>query len=138
MSIERDVKTGQDDLRNLSGLVGDAMSQFAKLLQNEIDLAKAEVGEKLQKLGGGLGLIGAGAVLVIPALVMALFALSSALIAAGWSQPLAYLTSAVVAAAVSGALFAVGIGRLKAGNLVPRETIRQLEKDKNTVKGMAR
>jgi hypothetical protein len=137
MSIERDVKTGRDDLRNISELVGDAMAQFAKLFQNEVDLAKAEVGEKLQMLGGAVGLIVAGAVLVIPALVMALFALSSALISAGWSQPLAYLTSAVIAAAVSGALFAIGLGRLKAGNLMPRETIRQLEKDKNTVKGMA-
>jgi hypothetical protein len=137
MSIERDVKTGRDDLRNISELVGDAMAQFAKLFQNEVDLAKAEVGEKLQMLGGAVGLIVAGAVLVIPALVMALFALSSALISAGWSQPLAYLTSAVIAAAVSGALFAVGLGRLQAGNLMPRETIRQLEKDKNAVKGMA-
>jgi hypothetical protein len=136
MSIEQDVKTGQNDLRNISGLVGDAMAQFAKLFQNEVDLAKAEIGEKFQKLGRAVGLIAGGAILVIPALVMALFALSSALIAAGWSQPLSYLTSAIVAAVVSGALFAIGVNRLKAGGLTPQETIRQLEKDKDTVKGM--
>jgi hypothetical protein len=136
MSIEQDVKTGQNDLRNISGLVGDAMAQFAKLFQNEVDLAKAEIGEKFQKLGRAVGLIAGGAILVIPALVMALFALSSALIAAGWSQPLSYLTSAIVAAVVSGALFAIGVNRLKAGSLTPQETIRQLEKDKDTVKGM--
>jgi hypothetical protein len=136
MSIEQDVKTGQNDLRNISGLVGDAMAQFAKLFQNEVDLAKAEIGEKFQKLGRAVGLIAGGAILVIPALAMALFALSSALIAAGWSQPLSYLTSAIVAAVVSGALFAIGVNRLKAGGLTPQETIRQLEKDKDTVKGM--
>jgi Putative Actinobacterial Holin-X, holin superfamily III len=138
MSIQNDIRTSQNDLRTISTLLGDALSQFAKLLQNEIDLAKAEVGEKFQKLGGALGFILGGAVLVIPALVMALFALSAALIAAGWSQPISYLASAIVAAVIAGALFAIGINRLDARNLAPHETMRQLEKDKDTVKGMVR
>jgi len=138
MSIERDVKASQSEIRAISTLIGEAMSQFAKLFQNEIDLAKAEVGEKLQKIGGALGLIVGGAVLVIPAIVMALFALSAALIAAGWSQPLSYLTSAVIAAAVAAVLVGIGLKRLDARHLAPRETISQLEKDKNAVKGMVR
>ena len=138
MSIQNDIRTSKDDLRTISTLLGDALSQFAKLFQNEVDLAKAEFGEKVQRVSGALGFIAGGAVLVIPALVMALFALSAALIAAGWSQPVSYLVSAVVAAVVAGALFAIGINRLDARNLAPRETIRQLEKDKDTVKGMVR
>jgi hypothetical protein len=138
MSIQNDIKTSQNDLRTISTLLGDALSQFAKLFQNEMDLAKAEFGEKVQKLGVALGLMLGGALLVIPALVMALFALSAALIAAGWSPPLSYLTSAFVAAVVAGVLFAIGVNRLDARNLAPRETIRQLEKDKDTVKGMMR
>ena len=138
MSIEKDVNTGQADLWNLSGLVGDAMAQFAKLFQNELDLAKAELSEKVRALGGALGLIAAGAVLVIPALVLALFALSSALIAEGWSQPLSYLTSAFLAAVLSGVLLAIGIHQLDARKLAPRETMKQLQKDKNTAKGMVR
>ena len=138
MSLQNDIKASQNDLQAISRLVGDALSQFAKLFQNEVDLAKAELGEKAQKVGGALGFIAAGAVLVIPTLVMALFALSTALIAAGWSQPVAYLTSAIVAAAIAGVLFAIGISRLYASNLAPHETMRQLEKDKDTVKGMVR
>jgi membrane protein implicated in regulation of membrane protease activity len=65
---------------------------------------------------------------MIPTLVMALFALSAALISAGWSQPVSYLTAAIVAAAVAGVLFLVGNNRLDARNLAPRETIRQLER----------
>ena len=80
----------------------------------------------------------AGAVLVIPALVMALFALSSALMAAGWSQPISYLISAIGAAVVAGVLLAVGISRLDARNLAPRETMSQLEKDKIIMKEMVR
>jgi uncharacterized integral membrane protein len=126
------------DIRTISHLFGDALSQFSKLFQNEVDLAKAELGEKVQQIGSAAGLIAAGAVLVIPAIVMALFALSAALIAGGWSQPVAYLISAILAAVFAGILFAVGLNRLDARQLAPRETLRQLEKDKETVKGMVR
>ncbi len=138
MSIQNDIKTSQHDLRTISTLLGDALGQFAKLFQNEVDLAKAELGEKVQKIGSALIYVAAGAVLVIPALVMALFALSAALIAWGLSQPVSYLISAIVAAAIAGVLFAVGIKRLDARELTPHETMRQLEKDKDTVKGMVR
>src|SRR6478735_10261201 len=124
MSIQNDIKTSQNDFRTISTLLGEALSQFAKLFQNEIDLAKAEAGEKVQQIGRAAGFFAAGAVLVIPALVMALFALSAALISAGWSQPISYLASAVVAAVLAGLFFAVGINRLDARNLAPRETLR--------------
>ena len=61
MSIQNDIRTSQNDLRTISALLGDALSQFAKLFQNEIDLAKAELGEKVQKVGGALGFIVGGA-----------------------------------------------------------------------------
>jgi len=138
MSIQNDIRTSQYDLRTISTLVGDALSQFAKLFQNEVDLAKAEFSEKVQKVGGALGFIAGGATLVIPALVMLLFALSAALISIGWSQPLSYLASAIIAAVLAGVLFAIGINRLDARNLAPRETMRQLEKDKDVVKGTVR
>ena len=123
MSIPNDFRTSQNDLRSISTLLGDALSQFANLFQNEVDLAKAEFGEKVQKMGGALGFIAGGAVLVIPALVMALFALSAALIAAGWSQPISYLTSAIVAAVIAGVLFAIGINRLEARNLAQSQGV---------------
>ena len=136
MSVQNDIQTGKNDLRAISTLLGDALSQFAKLFQNEMDLAKAELGEKVQQVGGALGFIAAGAVLVIPALVMALFALSAALIAAGWSQPVSNLLSAILALVIAGVLFGIGVSRLNARYLAPSETMRQLEKDKNTLKGM--
>jgi len=138
MSIDNDIQSSKNDLRTISMLVGDALSQFAKLFQNEMDLAKAELGEKAQKVGGALGFIAGGAVLIIPGLVMALLALSAALIAGGWSQPVSYLLSAILALVIAAVLFAIGISRLSARNLAPLETMQQLEKDKNTVKGMVR
>jgi hypothetical protein len=138
MNIRHDIETSQSDVRAISSLLGNALSQFSKLFQNEVDLAKAELGDKIQKVAGALGFIAGGAVLVIPALVMALFALSSVLISAGWSQPISYLASAIIAAVLAGVLFAIGINRLDARNLAPRETMSQLEKDKDAVKGLVR
>jgi hypothetical protein len=66
MSIQNDIKTSQNDFRAISALLGDALSQFAKLFQNEVDLAKAELGEKAQQVGGAIGFLAAGAILVIP------------------------------------------------------------------------
>ena len=54
MSIQNDVKTSQNDFRTISTLLGDSLSQFAKLFQNEVDLAKAELGEKGQHVVGAL------------------------------------------------------------------------------------
>ncbi|TKV77726.1 phage holin family protein [Bradyrhizobium elkanii] len=138
MSIQNDIRTSQDHLRAVLTLLGDALSQFAKLFQNEVDLAKAELSGQVQKVGGALIFVAAGAVLFIPGLVMALFALSAALIAAGWSQSIAYLTSAIVAMVIAGVLVAIGLNRLDARNLGLHETIRQLEKDKDAVKEMVR
>jgi hypothetical protein len=49
-----------------------------------------------------------------------------------------YLLSAILALVIAAVLFAIGISRLSARNLAPLETMQQLEKDKNTVKGMVR
>jgi uncharacterized membrane protein YqjE len=124
--------------RGIPQLLGDALSQFTKLFQNEIDLAKAELGEKARQVGIAVGLLAGGAVLVIPAVVMALLALSAALISAGWSQPLSYLASAILALLLAAALVAFGLNRLEARKLAPTETLRQFDKDKETVKGMVR
>lgn len=138
MSIENDIRSTERDLRSVAALAGDAMAQFAKLFQNEVDLAKCELAEKAQQVGFAVCFIGVGAVLVIPGLVLALFALSAALIAAGWSQPLSYLVSAILSFVLASVLVAIGISRLNARSLTPRETITQLEKDKDAIKGMVR
>jgi uncharacterized membrane protein YqjE len=126
------------DISALSRLTGDAIAQFSKLFQNEVDLAKAEIAEKAQQAGVAAGLLVGGAVLVIPAIIMALMALSATLINAGWTAPLSYLASAVLAAACAALFIALGIRRLDPDNLKPRETMQQLERDKAALKGFAR
>jgi hypothetical protein len=68
VSVQNDLKTSKDELRTVATLTSGALSQFAKLFQNEVDLAKAEVSEKFSRIGNAMAYIGAGAILVIPAL----------------------------------------------------------------------
>jgi hypothetical protein len=82
--------TSQSD-RSIPELFSDAFSQLAKLIGNEFDLAKAELSQKAQKVGRGVAMIGAGAVIMIPAVVVLLFAAAAALMHAGLSDPIAYL-----------------------------------------------
>jgi hypothetical protein len=62
VSVQNDLKTSKDGLRTVATLTSAALSQFAKLFQNEVDLAKAEVGEKFSKIGHAMAYIGAGAI----------------------------------------------------------------------------
>lgn len=130
--------TAKQDMRETAALIGDALSQFTKLFQNEVDLAKAELAQKAKQVGVAVGMIGAGAMFIIPALVMLLFAIAAALTSAGLSQGVSYLISAAIGGLIAAILFAIGMNRLDSKNLAPNETIRQLDKDKNAVKGMVR
>ena len=70
--------------RSIPELFGDAISQLAKLVGNEFALARAEMSEKAAQAGRAAAMIAAGAVVMIPALVLLLFAAASALIKSGF------------------------------------------------------
>jgi hypothetical protein len=124
--------------RSIPDLVSDAFGQLAKLVGNEFDLARAELADKAAQVGRAAGLIGAGAVIAMPALVLVLFAIAAALIRAGLSDPVAYLITGVAAAVVSAALIATGLNRLSGDALKPSVTLDQVQRDKVAVKEMVR
>jgi hypothetical protein len=124
--------------RSIPDLLGDAVNQLAKLIGNEFALARAELADKAAQVARASALIGAGAVLMIPALVVLLFAIAAALMHAGISDPLAYLLTAIGAMAISGILIWVGISRMSGHALTPKVTIEQLERDKLAAKEMVR
>lgn len=124
--------------RSIAELFSDAFAQLAKLIGNEFDLAKAEISEKAGQMGRGVAMIGAGAIIMIPALVVLLLAVASALTHAGLPEPVGYLLAGAAAAAVAGALVAVGVNRLSGDALKPAVTIEQLQRDKAAAKEMMR
>ena len=124
--------------RSIPELFSDAVAQLAKLVGNEFELARAELSEKTSQAGRAAGMIGAGAVILIPALVLLLFAFSAALIRSGLSEPVAYLIAGLGAALLSTVLIAVGMSRLSGGALKPTVTLDQVQRDKVAAKEMVR
>jgi hypothetical protein len=124
--------------RSIPELFSDAVGQLAKLIGNEFALARAELSEKAGQAGRAAAMMGAGAVIMIPALVMLLFAAAAALMHAGVSDPVAYLSVGLAAAIVSVALVAIGINRLSGDALKPTATIEEIERDKAAAREMVR
>jgi hypothetical protein len=124
--------------RSIQELFSDAVGQLAKLVGNEFELARAELSEKASQAGRAATIIGAGAVILTPALVLLLFALSAALIRSGFSEPVAYLLTGGGAALVSAALIATGMRRLSGDALKPSVTLDQVRRDKVAAKEIVR
>ncbi len=124
--------------RSIPDLLSDAVGQLAKLVGNEFDLARAELADKASQVGRAAAIIGAGAIILTPALVLLLFAVAAALIRSGFSEPVSYLMTGAAAAIVSGALIAIGLNRLSGDALKPSVTLDQVQRDKVAVKEMVR
>jgi hypothetical protein len=124
--------------RSIPDLFSDAVGQLAKLIGNEFELARAELSEKARMVGNAAALIGAGAVVMIPALVLLLFAVAAALMHAGLSDPVAYLLTGAGAAVLSAILIWVGLSRLSGDALKPTVTLEQVKRDQMAAKEMVR
>jgi hypothetical protein len=125
--------------RSMPEIIGDLFAQLTILLRKEAQLARAEVSENMTGLAGGLGVMVAGAVLLIPALVILLQAAVAALTDSGGLAP--YWSALIVGGIVlivGLILLSVGIGRLKAGSIVPSRTVHQLQRDAEVAREKAR
>ncbi len=126
------------DDRSFSELVSDALSQVTDLVRNEIQLARAEISEKVRQASIGLGMVAAGAAMAIATLVVLLLALAALLAEAGLPIWVAALLSAIIGAGASAALAWTGLQRLRADALTPKRTIEQLHRDKLAAKETVR
>jgi hypothetical protein len=120
--------------RSIPDILSDLMNQFTTLVRREGALARAEVSEKVNQVSGALMLIVFGAVLVMPALVVLLEAAVAALERVGLAPQWSALIVGGVVLLIGVILLLVGINRIKAKNLVPRKTIRQLQEDASVAK----
>src|ERR1700694_1249803 len=138
MRTTRGIAMTLQSSRSIPELFSDAVGQLAKLVGNEFELARAELSEKASRAGRAAALIGAGAVILVPAMVLLLFAVSAALIRGGFSQTTAYLLKGAGAALVSAALIGIGLSRLSGDALKPSVTLDQVQRDKVAAKEMVR
>lgn len=124
--------TGENsDLRDRSTgeLLKRLSQQTSELVRKEVDLAKAELGEKAQTAGKGAGLFG-GATLFGGTAFLALAACLVALLATALDVWLAALIVAVVYAAIAGVLALMGKKKVQeATPPVPEQTVETLKED---------
>ena len=130
--------TSHANERPFSQLLGDMLTQLSTLIQNEVDVARAELREKLSIVGGAMRLIAVGATLMIPALVLILFAVASGLKEAGMPEPLAFLCTGGGAALIAGILAWIGVSHLSGDALAPTVTLDELRRDKIVAKELVR
>jgi uncharacterized membrane protein YqjE len=130
----------QDELRDrgTGDLVKELSQQVTTLVRQEVELAKAEVGEKGKKAGVGAGLLGGAGV----AGLLALGSLTAFLILAldgvmpNWA---AALIVTAVWGAVAGVLALRGRHKVQeVGSPAPEKTIETLKEDKEWLKDPTR
>ncbi len=124
-----DSKTG-----SAAGLVGDLLGHVSSMVRNEVDLARAEIGESVSRATGSVVLLVVAAVIGLTALDVlagaAVAALAETGLAPGWAALIVGGGLTIVALI----LLIRGRNNLKLSNLAPRRTARNVRRDANTVK----
>jgi uncharacterized membrane protein YqjE len=114
--------------QSVAELIGDVANDFARLVRQQLDLAKAELKEQAAAAGRAGAMFGVAAVAGLLALVLVSFAIVFALsevMPAGWAA----LIVAVVWAVIGAVTYSVGRQRLRAVSPVPPKTSQTLKED---------
>lgn len=120
--------------RSLATLIGDLTQQASTLVQTEGRLLRAELSEKMTKVGGLATEVLAGAICVLAGLMVLLQALVIALANAGLGAGWASLLVGLVVAGLGAMLIRNGSANFTAAELAPQRTQNQLENDARVLK----
>jgi len=134
------MESGRDnDLRSSStgDLVKQLGEQVSELLRKELELAKAELGEKAKEAGAGAGMLGGAGVVALLALG-SLTACLILLLSKGMDAWVAALIVTVVYGAIAGAIALAGKERVKQGvPPTPEQTVETVKEDVQWAKKQA-
>ena len=120
--------------RSLPELFGSLVDDVTRLFRTEIQLAKAETGEKLAGYATAVGKIAAGAAVAVAALVLLLQAVVVFLTEAGLAPQFSLLLVGLAAGLVGGLLMMSGQSQIKNTSLTPQRTLQQMQRDVATAK----
>jgi hypothetical protein len=140
MAVSKDDRAFKDD-RSFGQLLADLTSESTALVRNEIDLAKAEISEKVTQIGLAVAGVAAGGLILFAGFLVlldaAVFGLNKVLEPYGWPA-LAALIVAVATMIVGLIILMIGRSGLKSANLAPRRTTESLRRDTQFVKEQVR
>lgn len=117
-----------------SNLLTDALQSISALVRKEVDLARAEINENVERAGVAIGLLVGAVVVALVALNVLAGALVAALtdagIAAGWSALIVGAAFGIIAFV----MMAKGTNDLKLSSLAPSRTTKNVKRDAEAVK----
>ena len=120
--------------KSAGGLLQDALNNVSGLVRNEVDLARAEVSENLNKAGVAIGLIAGAAIIALVALNVLAAALVAALTEAGLHAGWSALIVGAVLGVIAFILMNKGTNDLKLSSLAPTRTVKNVQRDAAAVK----
>jgi hypothetical protein len=126
-------RAGAAEERPLGELLSEVTSQLQALMRKEIELAKVETKEQIDRGVKGAAAFGAAGVVGLLAAILLSFAAAWGL-AAVMPTGLAFLIVAVVFGAVAGVLALQGKKKLATFSPVPERTVETVKEDVQTAK----
>ena len=133
--VEERVVVDPDTTRSTGSLFSEALSHMSSLVRKEVDLARAEMSENAKRAAVAIGMLAAGLVMALVALIVLAFALVDAIADAGLDGWIAALIVGGILAIIAFALAAKGASDLKNGSLAPTRTAENVKRDTEAVKG---
>jgi hypothetical protein len=124
----------EEEKAAISRLISDISRDLKALMQQEAELAKAEIKNEVSKVGKGAGMLGGAGLAALMAVVFLSTALWWAL-ANIMDQSWAALIVAVIWIAIGAVLFVVGRGALRSINLKPERTLNSMKQIPTALKG---
>ncbi len=120
--------------KSAGGLLSDVIAHMSNLVRKEVDLARAEVSESVNRAGVALGLLAGALVIALVSLNVLAAALVAAItewgLDAGWASLIVGLGLAVIALAMA----LKARSDLKLTNLAPSRATRSVRRDAEALK----
>ena len=124
--------------RSLGQMFADLSRETRALIQQELQLARTELAEKVSRMGTGAALVVGGGLFVYGGLLAVLAAVVLGLIEAGLPPWAGALIGGVAIAVAGYVLIRFGLAALRPDNLTPRNTIETLKEDARWIKNQAK
>ena len=128
------ITTPPPEAKSTTGLLSDAMSHVSGLVRKEMDLARAEVSENVNKAAVAVGMIVGAVVLLLTALNVLAAALVDGLASLGLDAGWAALIVGILFAVIAAIMLKSGTSQLKASSLAPTRTAKNVQRDAHAVK----
>lgn len=123
-----------DPSKSAAGMLSDIVGNIGNLVRNEADLARAEIGESLNRAGASLAAMALAFVLAITGLNLVAASLVAFVIRAGLAPHWAHLVVGGATLVIALAVFASARSSLKQIGFVPTRMARNVSRDAAAIK----